>query len=315
MDRFRELASFVAVVDAGSFVGAAEALRTSKAAVSRLVQDLEARLGARLLHRTTRRLSLTEAGRDYHQRAVQILAELDEADSIASQATRRAVGLLKINVPLSFGISHLAPLWGAFLALHPEVELDVTLSDRVVDIVDEGFDLAIRITRLPDSSLVSRRLASTRIVICASPGYLKAHGTPATLAEIARHSVIGYSYAALGDTWQLAGPNGPETLLTRPRLRANNGDTCRAAALDHQGIVQQPTFLVGADLAAGRLVPILTQYESRELGIYAVYPTRKHLSGKVRALVDYLAAAFADAPWEAATGSAQGASDPRAKTR
>lgn len=315
MDRFRELASFVAVVDAGSFVGAAEALRTSKAAVSRLVQDLEARLGARLLHRTTRRLSLTEAGRDYHQRAVQILAELDEADSIASQATRRAVGLLKINVPLSFGISHLAPLWGAFLALHPEVELDVTLSDRVVDIVDEGFDLAIRITRLPDSSLVSRRLASTRIVICASPGYLKAHGTPATLADIARHRVIGYSYAALGDTWQLTGPNGLESVLTRPRLRANNGDTCRAAALDHQGIVQQPTFLVGEDLAAGRLLPILTQYESRELGIYAVYPTRKHLSGKVRALVDYLAAAFADAPWEAAAGAAQEASGRPAKTR
>jgi len=311
MDRFRELETFVAVVSAGSFVGAAAALRSSKAAVSRLVQDLEARLGARLLHRTTRRLSLTEAGRDYHQRAVQILAELEEADGVASQATRRAVGLLKVNVPLSFGISHLAPLWGSFLALHPEVELDVTLSDRVVDIVDEGFDLAVRITRLPDSSLVSRRLASTRTLLCASPGYLAAHGTPMTLDELSRHQVIGYSYAALGDTWQLQGPEGLDTVHTHPRFRANNGDTCRAAALDHQGITLQPTFLVGSDLASGRLQRILPEYESAELGVYAVYPTRKHLSGKVRALVDYLAAAFAETPWE----SPATASDHPAKTR
>lgn len=297
MDRFRELETFVAVVEAGSFVGAAEALRSSKAAVSRLVQDLEARLGARLLHRTTRRLSLTEAGRDYHQRATQILAELDEADSVASQATRRAVGLLKVNAPLSFGVLHLAPLWGSFLALHPEVELDVTLSDRVVDIVDEGYDLAIRITRMPDSSLVSRRLASTRIILCASPGYLSAHGTPQTLEEVADHSVIGYSYAALGDTWQLQGMDGMHTVHTRPRFRANNGDTCRAAALDHQGITLQPTFLIGNDLAEGRLVRILPELEGPELGIYAVYPSRKHLSGKVKALVDYLSMAFEQNLW------------------
>lgn len=298
MDRFRELETFVAVVEAGSFVGAAQALRTSKAAISRLVQDLEARLGARLLHRTTRRLSLTEAGRDYHQRATQILAELEEADSAASLATRRAVGLLKINAPLSFGILHLAPLWGAFLALHPEIELDITLSDRVVDIVDEGYDVAIRISRLPDSSLICRKLATTHVVLCASPGYLNAHGNPSTLEEIAHHQVIGYSYAALGDTWQLQGANGIHSVHTQPRFRANNGETCRAATLDHQGIALQPSFLIHDDLKNGRLVRILPELESPELGIYAVYPSRKHLSGKVKALIDYLSIAFEHTHWQ-----------------
>jgi len=301
MDKLRAIEAFVAVVDAGSFVGAADALRSSKAAVSRLVQELEAHLGARLLHRTTRRLSLTEAGRDYHQRAQQILEELEEADSAASQSSRRAVGLLKVNAPLSFGILHLAPLWGSFLAMHPEIELDLTLSDRVVDIVEEGYDLAIRITRMPDSSLVSRRLASTRIVLCASPGYLAAHGTPATLAEIAQHRVIGYTYAAFGDTWQLHSATGIQSVHTQPRFRVNNGDTCRAAALDHQGIVLEPTFLIGDDLAAGRLVRLLPELDGGELGIYAVYPSRKHLSGKVRALVDFLALAFANPAWNPAT--------------
>jgi len=212
--------------------------------------------------------------------------------------TNRAAGRLKVNAPLSFGVQHLAPLWGAFLATHPEVSLDVSLNDRVVDLVDEGFDLAVRITRLPDSSLVSRRLASTRILLCASPQYLTAHGTPQTLAELSRHQFIGYSYAPSGDTLELVGPDGPESVNLKPRFHANNGDTCRAAALDHQGIVFQPTFLVYQDLAAGRLVPILPQYQPRELGIYAVYPSRKHLSGKVRALVNFLATAFEEAPWE-----------------
>ncbi|HRE15913.1 MAG TPA: LysR family transcriptional regulator [Rhodocyclaceae bacterium] len=297
MDRFRALQAFVAVVDAGSFVLAAEQMRVSKAAVSRLLQELEAHLGARLLHRTTRRLSLTEAGRDYVQRARQILEDLEEADNVASQSTNRAVGLLKVNAPLSFGVRHLAPLWGSFLALHPEVELDVTLSDQVVDIVEEGYDLAIRISRLPDSSLVSRRLAGTRIVLCASPGYIKAHGAPQSLEDISGHRVIGYSYAALGDTWQLKGRSGLQSVHTTPRFRANNGDTCRAAALDHQGLILQPTFLVGEDLAAGRLVHLLPELESEELGIYAIYPSRKHVSGKVRALVDFLAIAFAHPRW------------------
>jgi DNA-binding transcriptional LysR family regulator len=302
VDRFREFAAFIAVVDTGSFVRAAALLRSSKTAVSRLVQDLETRLGASLLHRTTRRLSLTEAGRDYLLRAKQILADLEEADGAVSSVTGRVAGLLRVGAPLSFGILHLAPLWGAFLAFHPDIELDVTLNDRVVDLLDEGFDVAIRIAQMADSTLVSRRLASTRLTLCASPGYLAAHGAPTTLADLAQHRVIGYSYAPMGDTLTMQASDGPRSVRTRPHFHADNGDTCRAAALDHQGIVLQPDFLIGMDLAAGRLVRLLPELAGEEVGIYAVYPTRKHLSGKVRALVDFLSAAFAQPAWQTALG-------------
>lgn len=299
MDRFRELEAFVAVVDAGSFVGAGEALHLSKAAVSRAIQELEARLGARLLQRTTRRLSLTEAGREYYARCRQILGDLDEADGVIGAVTGQAVGTLRVNVPVSFGILHLAPLWGAFMTRHPAIELDVTLSDRRVDLVDEGYDMAVRISRPLDSSLVYRKLAATRIVMCAAPAYLARRGTPATLQEVAAHDVIAYSYMADGDVWRLLTPQGEEEVLTRPRLRANNGDTCRAAALAGLGIIMQPSFLVGEDLAAGRLVEILPECRCPEVGIYAVYPSRKYLSMKVRALVDFLAGCFVQAPWAA----------------
>lgn len=299
MDRFREMSAFVAVVETGSFVKAADRLQMSKTAVSRLVQDLETRLGARLLHRTTRRLSLTEAGRDYFARARQLLADLDEADGLVSQSTEKAAGLLRVNAPVSFGVGHLAPLWGPFIAAHPDIELDVTLNDRLVDLLEEGYDLAIRIARLPDSSLVSRRLATTRLVLCASPAYLARHGTPRQLAEVAGHRVIGYSYAPTGDVLTLHSSKGPHSVTTRPRFRANNGDTCRAAALAHQGIVLQPDFLVGPDLAAGRLVRLLPDLQGAEIGIYAVYPSRKHLSAKVRALVEFLVETFGQPSWQA----------------
>ncbi len=297
MDRFREIQTFVAVVEAGSFVGAADALRTSKAAVSRSVVDLETRLGARLLHRTTRRLSLTEAGREYFDRSRQLLEDLEEADSLAGMTTSRAVGLLKVNAPLAFGVRHLAPLWGTFLEANPDVRLDITLTDRVVDLVEEGVDVAVRITRMADSSLVSRKLTSSRLMLCATPTYLARHGTPTQLADLAKLPVIGYSYGPFGDAWQLDSADGPQTVQTRPRLTANNGDTCLAAALAHQGIILQPCFLIGGELASGQLVRILPELQGQELGIHAVYPSRKHLSAKVRALVDFLAGAFAGAAW------------------
>ncbi len=297
MDRFREIEAFVAVVDAGSFVKAAEALNASKAAVSRAVLELEARLGARLLQRTTRRLSLTEAGREYYARCRQILGELEEADGVVGMASGQAVGTLRINVPVSFGILHLAPLWGALMARHPGLEIDVTLADRQVDLVDEGYDMAVRITRPADSSLVYRRFATTRVVMCASPAYLARRGTPQSVAELARHEVVAYTYKAGGDLWRFDTPHGTEEVMTHARLRANNGETCRAAALDGQGIVLQPTFLVSEDLATGRLVEILPDCRGPEIGIYAVYPSRRHLSMKVRVTVDFLAACFEQTPW------------------
>ena len=292
------MSSFVAVVEAGSFVAAGEVLRVSKAAVSRGVIELETRLGARLLQRTTRRLSLTEAGRAYYGHCKQILAELDEADRAVGMVTGHPVGRLRVNAPFSFGISHLAPLWGPFMERYPEVDLELTLSDRLVDVVEEGFDVVIRISRLQDSTLVYRRLATTRILLCASPEYLARHGTPATVDEIARHPVIAYSYAAQGDVWRFTTADGVREVQTRPRMRTNNGDTCRAVALAHQGLVLQPDFLVGADLAHGRLVEVLPECRGPEIGVYAVYPSRKHLSVKIRALVDYLASAFESPQWE-----------------
>ena len=292
MDRFQEMRVFAAVVDAGSFVGAADELDMSKAAVSRIVSELEARLGVRLLHRTTRRLSLTTEGEVFVDRCRELLVAVGEAEAEVSERSGQAVGVLKISAPVSFGVLRLAPLWGGFLAAHPQIQLDITLSDRVVDLVDEGFDLAVRIARLESSSLVSRRLSATRMVLCASPEYLRKHGTPRDPSALAGHTVLAYSLLAAGDTWEFQGPDGPVAVKVRPRMHTNSGDTCRAVALDHKGIVLQPSFLVGEDLQAGRLVELLPDYRSHELGVYAVYPTRKHVLPKVRLLIDYLAQAL-----------------------
>lgn len=289
MGRFLEMQTFDAVVEAGSFAGGAEALGLSRAAVSRHVGHLEARLGVRLLHRTTRRLSLTEEGEVFHARCRELLLGVEEAEAEISSRGGEAQGLLRVSAPLTFGIRHLAPLWGAFRDRHPKVRLDIMHSDRIVDLVEEGYDLAIRIATLPSSTLISKRLATTRVVLCASPAYLAAHGTPRDPAELAGHAVIGYSYLASGDEWHFEGPDGPVSVKTQPCIRANSGDVCRAAALAHQGVVLQPTFLVGEDLAEGTLEELMPEYRSRELGIYAVYPTRKHVAPKVRVLIDFLA--------------------------
>lgn len=294
----QQLNSFLAVVRAGSFVGAAQATGLSKAAVSRHVAELEERLGVRLLHRTTRRLSLTDDGLHFHARAGELVAALDELETETASRGGEATGLLRINAPLTFGNLHLAPLWPRFVAANPRVSLDITLNDRVVDLVEEGYDLAVRITNLPSSQLVSRRLAATRIVLCASPGYLALHGTPTHPRELARHAVLAYSYSSGGDDWRFHGPEGEVSVRVNPPIRTNSGDTCRVAALAGQGIVLQPDFLVGPDLERGSLVEVMPAYRSIELGIHAVYATRKHLPMKTRKLVDFLAAAFRRPPWQ-----------------
>jgi len=297
MDKFQAMRSFVAVVDAGSFVRAAEALAVSKAAVSRYVSELESHLGVRLLQRTTRRLSLTAEGEVFHARCQTLLADVDEAEAEITSRSGDARGLLKVNVPVSFGILHLAPLWGEFIKRQPKVSFDVTLADRVVDLVEEGYDLAVRIARLPSSTLISRKLSATRLVVCASPKYLKRAGTPKAPQDLAHHTVLAYSLLAGGDVWHFDGPDGPVSVKTAPCLRTNSGDTCRAAALNHQGVVMQPSFMVSADLAAGTLVELMPQYRGIELGIYAVYPTRKHVAPKVRLLIDFLAESFRKPKW------------------
>ncbi|MFO7602979.1 MAG: LysR family transcriptional regulator [Gammaproteobacteria bacterium] len=299
MDKYQEMRTFAAVVDAGSFVGAADALGMSKPAVSRHIAELEARLGVRLLHRTTRRLSLTDEGEVFYARCQELLGGIDEAEAEITSRSSEASGVLRINAPVSFGILHLAELWSEFAARHPRVKLDITLADRVVDLIEEGYDLAIRIATLPSSTLVSRRLAGTRMVLCAAPAYLQGAGTPAHPSELAQHKVLAYSYWSSNDVWHFDGPEGEVAVKTRPVLVTNNGDTCRAAALQGHGIILQPSFIVGNDLVSGALVEILPAYRSLELGIYAVYPTRQHVAPKVRLMINFLREAFHAPRWPA----------------
>lgn len=298
MDKFQEMTSFVAVVEAGSFVGAADATGLSKAAVSRHVADLEHRLGARLLHRTTRRLSLTDDGQLFLARAKDLLAAIDEIESEIGSRTGEPNGTLRINAPLTFGVMHLAPLWGRFAEKYPKVSLDVSLNDRIVDLVEEGYDLAVRISHLPSSQIISRKLASTRTVLCASPEYLRRHGVPQHPRELTQHAVISYSNSSSRGEWTFTGPDGEVASVgVNARIHTNNGDTCRTAALDHRGIILQPDFLVAEDLRRGALVELMPAYRAFEFGIYAVYPSRKHLPMKTRRMIDFLVDAFASPSW------------------
>ena len=288
MDKFQEITTFTAVVDAGSFVKAADRLNMSKAAVSRHLVDLETRLGIRLLHRTTRKLSLTEEGELFYERCKEILETIESAENEITSHTEDVSGQIRINAPFSFGLRKLAPLWGIFHQKYPKVTLDVVLSDRLVDVVDEGYDIAIRIAALTNSTMVSKKLTTTRIILCASPTYLKEHGTPKKPADLMNHQVINYSYWAGKEEWSFDGPNGGESVNIKPFMQTNNGDTCLSAALAHQGIVLQPSFIVGDAIRAGDLVEIMPKYKSIELGIYAIFPTRKHIAPKVRVLIDFL---------------------------
>lgn len=297
MDKFKEMQAFVAVADTGSFVNAADQLETSKAAVSRYVADLEQRLGARLMNRTTRRLSLTDEGQMFLVHSKETLALVRDAEEEIQNKRNNAVGLIRINAPVTFGILHLAPVWGKFTELYPQVKLDVTLSDRVVDLVDEGYDFAIRIASLPSSTLITRKLATTRMVTCASPRYLKDKAKLTHPNDLIDHSVIGYSYWATGDVWVFDGPEGEVHVKTRPKIHTNNGDTCKGAALAHQGIILQPTFIVGDDIQKGLLKEILPEFKSIELGIYAVYSSRKLVSPRIRALIDFLVKHFQTVSW------------------
>jgi len=311
MDRFQAITAFVKVVEAGSFAGAAERLAVSVSSVSRLVADLEARLGTRLLNRTTRRLSLTEAGRTFHEHGVQLLADLDEAEASASAEAIVPRGTLRVTCGTSFGNAHLASAVAAFMARYPQVRFDVELADRMSDLVDEGFDAAVRIGGSPVSNLVARRIGTTALVCCAAPSYLALHGTPRVPADLAQHQCLLYQYAAQRDVWAFADAQGE---VTRVRvsgpLVANNGSFLAALARDGAGIACEPDFVVGADVRAGRLVPVLHPFRPASAPIHVVYPSRRHLSAKVRVFAQFLAERFAVAEWtldSAAVGPARGA--------
>ncbi len=297
MDKLAAMQAFVKVVETGSFTRAAEALGISRTMATVHVARLEDELGVRLLHRTTRRLSLTEAGSAYYERSGALLGELASLEGSLAAMAEKPAGVVKMSAPVSFGVLHLGPALAEFVERHPAVKLDVNLNDRTVDLVEEGYDLAIRIARLVDSSLVARRIASTSLRVCASPGYVKRHGAPKVPHDLARHACLGYAYAGSGDKWTFEGPQGPVEVRVRSDSRANNGELLRQLAIHDQGITLLPSFMVEEDLKARRLVALLAKFPPPVLGIFAVYPSRKYLSAKVRTLVDFLATRYARRHW------------------
>lgn len=296
MDRFSALRVFAQVVESGSFSRAADRLDVSTTAVSRQVAELEAHLQTRLLNRTTRRLSLTESGQAFYGRAVQLLHDLQEAEQEASKTAITPRGTIRLTTSLNFGTRQVAPAIAAFLARHPGVKFDVQLSDRIVDLVEEGFDLAIRIGGGGSDNLVARKLGETRLVACAAPEYLARRGTPATPQDLAGHDCFTYEYASPRSQWRFRGRDGrDETVRVSGPVHSNSGDLNAALAARGAGVAFEPDFIVADDLRDGRLVALLPEYASTPSPIYAVYPTRKHLSAKVRLFVDYLAERFAAA--------------------
>jgi DNA-binding transcriptional LysR family regulator len=313
MDRMAEIQTFVQVAEAGGIGAAAERLGVAKSAVSRRLKDLEERLGVRLVNRTTRQLSLTDTGKSYYQRAAQIINDLDEADQEAAAVHGRLSGKLRLAAPVSFGVMHLAPAISSFLELHTDVWIDVDLDDRRVDLVDEGFDVAVRIGQLEDSSLIARRLAIVRNVMCASPDYLAAKGVPQRPEDLSRHAFLRYSNVPERRVLTWTDDHGQEHFVTpNVRLAANNGEMIVAAGECGLGILSQPTFLVWKSIMEGRLVPILTHIDWWKLGAYALYPPGRHLSAKVRAFVDYLAGFYGEPPYWDACLSAEPQPAPRA---
>lgn len=300
MDTLAQMQIFSAIVEAGSISGAADRLGLAKSAVSRRLAELEARLGATLIQRTTRRHSLTDSGRSYYERCVAILADVEEAEASVSQEQGALKGRIKLALPLSFGLLHLAPLIQAFMTRNPEVTFELDFNDRQIDLMQEGFDLAIRIAKLEDSSLIARRLVPIRHLVCASPGYLKKHGTPRTATELKNHVCLAYSNVRDPGVWDYRGPDGqPGRVRVPVRLASSSGEFNLRAAIADEGLVLIPSFFCHEALRTGQLQTVLDDHTWPELSAYAVYPPTRHLTHRVRTLIDFLADALSGEPyWE-----------------
>lgn len=295
-DRLGPIAAFVRVVERGSFTAAARDLARSTSQVSRQVSALEERLGARLLHRSTRAVSPTEAGEAFYSRCARLLADLDEAEEAVAHLQAAPRGTLRLSVPMSFGVRYLAPLISSFLARYPEVRVEANFSDRRVDLVEEGFDLAVRIGALDDSSLVARRLAPYARLVVASPELVAAFGEPEHPSALAELPGLLFTYQQTGASWAFQGPDGAVSVRLSGRLSANSGEALLEAARAGLGVALLPDFLVADDLATGRLVRLLRGWVEQGHAIWAVYPHNRHLAPKVRLFVDHLAAAFGTCP-------------------
>jgi DNA-binding transcriptional LysR family regulator len=296
MDRWLAMEAFVRTVESGSFVGAADRLGLSTSSLSRLVADLEQHLGARLLNRTTRRLSLTESGQSYYERCVTLLADLAEAEAVAGQSAAQPRGTIRVTCSYSMAEQRVAPAIATFAELHSQVKFELSVSDRLVDLVEEGFDLAIRVGPVGSDRLVARRLGSMRLVPCAAPSYLSRHGAPREPADLAMANVLTYAYASAPRLWRFIDAAGrAHEVRVSGSLHANSGDALRSAALRGLGVINEPDFLLNDALERGDLVRILPEFQAGGGDIWAVYPSRRHLSLKVRLFVDHIARAFAAA--------------------
>jgi DNA-binding transcriptional LysR family regulator len=288
MDTHTAMATFAKVVELGSFAAAADKLQQARSVVTRQVAYLEEKYGARLLNRTTRKLSLTDAGQAFYDRVRPIINEMQELEEALRNDGGTPTGRLRVSAPVSFGILHLGPIVSDFLDKYPDIMIDLDLNDRVVDLVEEGFDVAIRIGTLQESSLVARALAPQELVLCAAPAYLARHGMPRNPDDLKQHRCLHYAYFSSGSEWRFDKDGQSWNVRVPVSLRANNGDILCAAAMAGQGVILEPTFLVEQALQDGRLVRLLPDYSRPAIKMYAVYPHRRHLSAKVRSFVDHL---------------------------
>lgn len=298
MDRFENMNAFVRVVEAGGISAAADRMGIAKSVVSRRLKELEEHLGVELFHRTTRQMNLTDTGRAFYQQSVRILEDILEAEHATSQFHGTIKGSLKIAVPLSFGLMHLGPAINEFLQTHPDIAFDLDFNDRQVDILAEGFDLAIRIANLPDSSLIARKLAPIQAIMCASPAYLERMGAPQSLEELIKHRCLVYNLISNFENWNVYNVEG-QLIKTKivSYLKASSGEFLRDAAVDGLGIVLMPTFIVYKEIESGALIPLLPEYQFSQLAAYAIYPQTRHLSQRVRAFVDFLIKRFDGLPY------------------
>ncbi len=297
MNQFVEMKVFVKIVEAGAISKAAEQLGLAKSAVSRRLSDLERRLGVQLLNRTTRTSSLTDAGRSFYQRAGLILDELAELDADMSSDTGSLEGVLNIAVPISFGLRHLGSAIDAFSQIHEKLVINLNFSDRQVDLVEEGIDLAIRIADLKDSSLVARKIAPIKLVLCASPDYLAKYGTPQCPQDLAQHVGLYYAYTP-GSNWKLIDKNGrQQTVRLTVKMIANNGDFLQKMAIAGHGLAVLPTFIAAENIRSGKLIPVLCNYRFPPLNAFLVYPQTRHLPRRVRTFIDFLTERFAGEPY------------------
>jgi DNA-binding transcriptional LysR family regulator len=294
MDRMIEIATFVKAVEAGGFAAASRKLGMSPSTVTVHIQDLEQQLGARLLNRSTRKISLTEVGKAYYERCLQILADVDEADNVVQALQSTPRGTLRLNV--SIGIPQLlAPVIAEFTSLYPDVRLNVVMTDRMVNMIEEGMDLAIRLLPVPDSSLIVRRIGSFRVQVFGAPNYFKAHGHPRQPGDLAKHNCLSYSFSPWGSGWTFDREDGEETVHVSGNVESNSFETLKLAAVRGQGLIRTACSSVAEEVKTGQLIPVLKEFVRTERAINAIYPHRLHLSAKVRSFIDLATRHFREA--------------------